>query len=138
MSDVKQRIDKWLWAARFYKTRSAATEAINKGQITVDGQKPKPSRTIEPGDQLVVSKDLQRFEITVLGINQQRRPAREAQLLYNESNESIVAREELASRLRDERAVTRGLAGDGRPTKRQRRQIIRFRTKNPSSGESDR
>lgn len=124
----KLRIDKWLWAARFFKTRSSATDAVNKGQVLVNGQKPKPSRGIGVGDTLSIFRSPQEFTVTVLALNEKRRPAAEARLLYLESEESIVRREATAAQLRDEWAVVRGLRGEGRPTKRQRRQIIRFQT----------
>lgn len=126
-----QRIDKWLWAARFFKTRGLASKAIGKGQISVNGQRVKPARTIGRGDILTIDKETVRFEVTVLGLNEQRRPAIEAQQLYDESEESRLAREAKQSQLRNERLVSQGLAGTGRPTKRQRRQIIRFQSEKP-------
>lgn len=122
----KLRIDKWLWAARFYKTRSAATDAVNKGRITVNGQSTKPSRNIAAGDTLSINRIPYRYEVTVLGLNAQRRPAPEARALYIESDASIAAREAESNVLRNERLVSSGLRGSGRPNKRQRRQIIRF------------
>lgn len=124
----RQRIDKWLWAARFYKTRSAATDAIAKGQVEVNGQKPKPSRNISAGDSVSVFRTPYLYELTVLGLNEHRRPAAEAQTLYEESDNSIAARADVALQQKTERMVNRGLSGDGRPSKRQRRQIIRFQT----------
>jgi len=122
----KQRIDKWLWAARFYKTRSAATSAINKGRVSVNDQSTKPSRLITIGDRLNINKIPYRFVVTVQGLNDQRRPAMEARELYVESEASIAAREAEAAFLRNERLISSGLRGSGRPSKRQRRQIIRF------------
>lgn len=120
------RIDKWLWAARFFKTRSLATEAISRNQVRVDGQRIKPSRLVLVGDVIQVEKTPYVFEVCVLALNDQRRPAVEAATLYRESEESVTARKELSERLRSDRMARIGLAGDGRPSKKQRRQIIRF------------
>ncbi len=120
------RIDKWLWAARFFKTRSLANEAISKNQIRIGGQRIKPSRLVLVGDVIQIEKPPYEFVVSVLGLNDQRRPATEAQALYEESEESRAARELLGTRLRNDRMAHRGLAGEGRPSKKQRRQIIRF------------
>lgn len=122
----KLRLDKWLWAARFYKTRSAATDAISKGRVSVNGQTTKPSRNISIGDNLLINRIPYRYEVTVLGLNDKRRPATEARELYEESEQSIRAREEEAEKFKADRMISRGLRGSGRPSKRQRRQIIRF------------
>lgn len=126
----KVRIDKWLWAARFFKTRSIATEAIAKNHVRIGGQRIKPSRLVLPGDQITIEKVPYEFCVTVLGLNDQRRPASEAQLLYEETQESINARQVLRDRLRSDSMARVGLAGDGRPSKKQRRQIIRFQNQN--------
>ena len=131
----RQRLDKWLWAARFYKTRSTASSQIQKGRVSVNGQRGKPSRLIGVGDQVIVQKIPYNFEITVIALNEQRRSATEAQTLYEESAESIEQRTEEAARRRAERAADQGLRGEGRPTKRQRRQIIRFRNQGSESDE---
>ena len=131
----KLRVDKWLWAARFYKTRSLAADAVNKGQVLVNGQKPKPSRGIAIGDQLQISRNPQVFHVTVLALNDKRRPATEARLLYQESEDSIAQREIVAGQMKNEWAVARGLRGEGRPSKRQRRQIIRFQNTRPGDHE---
>jgi ribosome-associated heat shock protein Hsp15 len=127
---ARLRVDKWLWAARFFKTRSLAAEAIARNRIRIDGQKIKASRTVQPGDTVQVEKIPYRFDITVLALNDQRRPAGEAQLLYKETDESIAGRQRLAERLRADRQAGQGVAGTGRPDKRQRRQIIRFQNQN--------
>ncbi len=124
----KLRIDKWLWAARFFKTRSNASDAVSKGQVLVNGQKPKPSRGIAVGDVLDISRDTTKYTVTVLALLDKRRPAVEARALYQESEESIALREASAQQRKDEWTVMRGLRGEGRPSKRQRRQIVRFRT----------
>ncbi len=120
------RIDKWLWAARFFKTRSIATDAIAKNRVRVDGQRIKPSRTVQVGDTVQIEKTPYTFDVTVLGLNDKRRPASEASLLYTESEESISARKAESMKHKLDYQVRTGLAGEGRPSKKQRRQIIRF------------
>jgi len=120
------RVDKWLWSARFFKTRSIATDAIAKNRVRVDGQRIKPSRTVQIGDTVQVEKPPYVFEVTVLGLNDKRRPASEAALLYEESEQSIAARAVQSANARLDYQTQVGLAGSGRPSKKQRRQIIRF------------
>ena len=120
------RVDKWLWAARFFKTRSIATDAISKNRVRVGGQRIKPSRTVQVGDVVQIEKSPYTFEVTILGLNDKRRPASEASLMYEESEQSIAAREAQSSTNRLNYQVQAGLAGEGRPSKKQRRQIIRF------------
>lgn len=125
--ESSQRLDKWLWAARFYKTRSLAVEAINGGKVHLNHHRVKPSRTIKPSDVLTVSKPPYEHVITVLGLAKQRRPASEAQLLYQETEDSIAKREQLKLQLHDQPL---GFRHDkGRPNKRDRRHIIKFTRK---------
>lgn len=128
----KLRIDKWLWASRFFKTRSMASEAISKNHVRIGGQRIKPSRYVLIGDEVTIEKVPYEFHVVVLGLNDRRRPASEAQLLYEETQSSIEARGVLRERLRSDSIARAGLAGDGRPSKRQRRQIIRFQNQNDS------
>jgi len=121
---VEIRLDKWLWAARFFKTRQLAVEAINGGKVQVNGQRAKPGRTIRPGARLSIHKGSLQWEIEVLAISRQRRSASEAALLYGENEESRLRRQEL-TRERRELGVGAGHPGE-RPTKRDRRQIHRF------------
>ena len=132
MSDAtpKLRIDKWLWAARFFKTRSMASDAIAKNRVRVDGQRIKASRTISVGDRVQIEKPPYEFDVTVLGLSDQRRGAKEAVLLYQETHDSIERRAVLSARLRNDRMARLDVAGAGRPSKRQRRQIIRFQNQN--------
>ena len=132
MSDAtpKLRIDKWLWAARFFKTRSMASDAIAKNRVRVDGQRIKASRTISVGDRVQIEKPPYEFDVTVLGLSDQRRGAKEAVLLYQETDDSIERRAVLSARLRNDRMARLDVAGAGRPSKRQRRQIIRFQNQN--------
>lgn len=120
------RVDKWLWCARFFKTRSIATDAISKNRVRIDGQRIKPSRTVQVGDTVQIEKPPYVFEVTVLGLNDKRRPASEAVLMYEESAESIAAREVQSANSKLDYQTQVGLAGSGRPSKKQRRQIIRF------------
>lgn len=116
------RIDKWLWAARFYKTRSLACDEIVKGRVQVNGQDAKPSREVKADDTVVIRQGPVIRTITVLGISQQRGPAPVAQQLYAETPDSIRHREQAAEqrRLGTEPAQT---IAHGRPTKRDRRDI---------------
>ncbi|MGC8733412.1 MAG: RNA-binding S4 domain-containing protein, partial [Halothiobacillaceae bacterium] len=88
-----QRLDTWLWAARFYKTRSLAKEAIEGGKVRLNGHPAKPAAKIRPGDELEVNRSGERWQVRVLALNEQRRPASEAQGLYAESTESLTRRE---------------------------------------------
>jgi ribosome-associated heat shock protein Hsp15 len=120
----RMRIDKWLWAARFYKTRSLATAAINAGHIKLNGSTVKPARELRSGDTLELAIGDVHWTVLVRGLNEQRRPAPEAQLLYAETSESCARRaaEKEAHRL----APTPGSDLHGRPTKKARRQIRGF------------
>lgn len=118
------RLDKWLWAARFFKTRQLAIAAINGGKVQVDGQRAKPSRSVRPGSRLEIHKDSLSWTVEVLAINTQRRPASEAALLYAEDEASRLKRQEL---VRERRELGIGSQQqEGRPTKRDRRLIQRF------------
>ena len=132
----KVRIDKWLWAARFFKTRSIATDAIAKNRVRVGDQRIKPSRLVLIGDVITIEKVPYQFHVTVLALQDQRRPASEAQLLYEESEQSISARHQLRENLRNDRIARAGVAGDGKPSKKQRRQIIRFQNQNDASDQA--
>ena len=121
------RLDKWLWSARFYKTRNLAADAIGKGRIQVNGNTAKASRELRIGDSVVLQQDGLQRSITVLAISAQRGPAPVAQQLYAETPESVVQRLRALEqrRLSPEPAHT---LVDGRPTKRDRREIERERT----------
>ncbi|MAC98343.1 RNA-binding protein [Pseudomonas abyssi] len=126
MQDVgKLRLDKWLWAARFFKTRSLAKSAIEGGKVHCGSERCKASKEIRVGDQLQIRQGLDQRSVEVLQLSDQRRGAPEAQLLYRESAESIAAREAAAAQRKAQGAG--GLISDGRPSKKQRRQIFRFR-----------
>lgn len=119
------RLDKWLWAARFYKTRSLATEAVDGGRVRLNGSAAKPAKAVKPGDRLQLRSGDQDWELVVQGLNAQRRPAAEARLLYLETPQS-EQRRALAAELR-KLAPMPVPDQKGRPTKRDRRQLSRFR-----------
>jgi len=118
------RLDKWLWAARFFKTRQLAIEAINGGKVQVNGQRTKPGKTVRTGVRLMVHKGSLEWELVVKAISRQRRPASEAALLYEESEESRVRRQELVRERRASGETVHRISG--RPNKRDRRMIQRF------------
>ncbi|MDO9012975.1 MAG: RNA-binding S4 domain-containing protein [Gallionella sp.] len=124
MSDTtdKLRIDKWLWAARFYKTRRLAVDAIENGRVLIDGARIKPAKTIAVGDQLVLHFGQMRVEIEVLALSDKRGPAPVAQQLYRESEESRARHAEIAAQRKMQPEVF-----TYRPTKRDRREIEKFR-----------
>jgi ribosome-associated heat shock protein Hsp15 len=121
----ESRVDKWLWTARFFKTRSLAAEAVAGGKIKVNGERVKPAKPVRPGDELRIHIGPYEHVVRVLGISGRRGPASEAALLYEESDESKAARKELAARLAAERIHTR--AEKGRPSKKARRELIRLK-----------
>ncbi len=118
------RIDKWLWAARFFKTRSLATAAIHAGHVKLNGHTVKPARELRVGDTLDVAVGDAVWTLVVAGLNEQRRPASEAQQLYTETEQSRAQRE--AAREARRLAPTPGSDLRGRPTKKDRRKIRGF------------
>jgi len=119
------RVDRWLWAARLFKTRGAATEAAVGGRVHVNGTRVKPAKEIRAGDRLDVTVGGARRELVVLAVAEKRGPASVAATLYEETPESLARRERLAV----ERRVTRPLGADlgARPTKRDRRRLDALR-----------
>jgi ribosome-associated heat shock protein Hsp15 len=119
------RADLWLWAARFFKTRSLAKQAIEGGKIDVNGNGCKPAKTLHVGDKLKITRGEERLEVEVLDLSAKRGPASVAQALYRESEASIAAREVA----RTERATRNGglLRPPSRPNKQERRQLMRFK-----------
>ncbi len=116
------RIDKWLWAARFFKTRSLATQEINKGRVQVNGQPAKPSRALRVGDRVELRQGVVERTVMVLGLSEVRGPAPVAQALFEETPDSVARREAAAQAHRE--APEPSLAIEqGRPTKRDRRQL---------------
>jgi ribosome-associated heat shock protein Hsp15 len=119
------RVDKWLWAARFFKSRGTATEAVLGGHVHVDGVRVKPAREVAIGDRLEIRRGPQRWTVLVTGLADKRGSASAAATLYEETAESKAAREELAA----ERRFARPLGADlsARPTKRDRRRLEALR-----------
>lgn len=119
-------MDKWLWAARFYKTRSLAARACELGRVVSHGVSAKPAREVKVGDRLRVKNDSGEFEIEVLGLSEMRGPAPVAQTLYRESEESKAAR----ARAQEERKTMpyfEAIFSEGKPSKKDRRDINRLR-----------
>lgn len=119
------RIDKWLWAARFFKTRALASNACDLGRIEWNGQRAKPAREVRVGDRLRIRNEAGEFEVEVLLLSEVRGPATVAQTLYRESEESRELRMKAAE---ERRALMQaGAVPEGRPSKRDRRQLNRLR-----------
>ena len=129
------RADKWLWAARFFKTRSLAMEAVNGGKVQLNGARIKPARKLFIGDQLTIRKGRYTFAITVVGLSLQRGPAEAARTLYSETRESQQQRQQLREQQQLQGRATHG--HERRPDKRARRQIHRFRNDRLYSPGSD-
>lgn len=125
MIEGKQRIDTWLWAARFFKTRSLSCKAIDAGHVKWNGIAIKPAREVKVGDELQIQSGEQRFTIVIKDLHALRRPAPEARTMYEESEASMAARVK-ASEMR-KLSPTPGADVRGRPTKKDARQIKRFR-----------
>ena len=119
------RIDKWLWAARFFKTRSQATEAVDGGHVDLNGDRAKPAKQVKPGDELRIRVQQNTFVVNVRGLNERRGPAREAQAMYEETEESRRERERLSEQRR--LAPAPAFEDGGRPTKRDRRDLSRVK-----------
>jgi ribosome-associated heat shock protein Hsp15 len=119
------RIDKWLWAARFYKTRALAAEALDLGRISLNGQLAKPSREVKAGDQVALRRDAVTRTVIVRDVSTQRGPATVAQQLYEETADSLAAAERAAQQRRLQPEPAHALT-EGRPTKRGRRDLDRL------------
>ena len=123
-----QRIDKWLWAARFYKTRSQAATAVSGGKVHLNNVRVKPAREIRPGDELSITRGSYEWRIRIDGLAKGRGPASDAAMLYTEHEDSARDRNALIERHKLEHAGKQGMQNrpDKRPDKRARRRIIRF------------
>jgi ribosome-associated heat shock protein Hsp15 len=119
------RIDKWLWAARFFKTRSQATEAVDGGHVEINGERAKPAKPVKAGDELRIRSHQNTFVVHVRGLADRRGPASDAQQLYGETEASRRERERLAEQRR--LAPTPAYEEGGRPTKRDRRDMARVK-----------
>jgi ribosome-associated heat shock protein Hsp15 len=127
MADSAVRLDTWLWAARFFKTRALAAEAVAGGKVEVNGARAKRAKQVRVGDRLRVRKGPFEYHVTVLGISERRGPAALAAALYEEDPERKQARQRLADQLRV--APSFRYEGKGRPTKKERRDIERLKEK---------
>ncbi len=125
--DDKVRIDKWLWAARFFRTRALAAQAVTGGKVHVNGQRVKPAYNAKVADQITIQKGPYSYLVTVDALARKRGPAREMAALYTESAASLAAR----AAIKEERRLIAASTPhqEGRPSKRDRRQLIRFRGK---------
>ncbi|RWU12976.1 ribosome-associated heat shock protein Hsp15 [Pseudidiomarina gelatinasegens] len=119
------RIDKWLWAARFYKTRALARQVVQSGKVTIDGQRCKPSKTISAGHVIKAPRGHDIYEVEVLAVSERRLGAPEAQALYAETPESVARREKEAE-LRKMNALYNPHP-DHKPDKKERRDLIKFK-----------
>ena len=123
-TEDKIRLDKWLWAARFFKTRALAKEAIEGGKVHCQGERCKPGKEPKVGDELSIRQGFDERRVRVEALSAVRRGATDAQALYSETPDSVLKREQAAA-LRKAGAL--GITTDGRPSKKQRRQIEHFR-----------
>lgn len=119
------RIDKWLWAARFYKSRTLASAAVEVGRVQLNGERAKPARAIKAGDRLLIVREQERTELLVRGVTEIRRSASLAQILYEETPESLLGKQTLAERRKFQPEPSRDIVG--RPTKRDRRALTQLR-----------
>lgn len=127
VTDVARvRLDRWLWAARFFKTRSVATEAVAGGKVEVNGERAKPAKLVQPGDEVRLRQGPYEYVLQVRGLADRRGPASVAAALYEERAESRAARERVAEQLKLG-ASAWAFEDKGRPTKRDRRALDRFR-----------
>lgn len=131
-SAEKLRIDKWLWAARFFKTRSLAADAVESGKVTINEARIKPAKTVGVGDRMMIRLGQYQFDVEVLGISSRRGPAPEAQKMYRETDESKAKRAIIA----EQNKLLPPPLFKGRPTKRDRRDIERFENKNKAVAKS--
>jgi ribosome-associated heat shock protein Hsp15 len=121
------RIDKWLWTSRFFKTRPLATDAVNGGKVHLNGQRVKAGRLVKAGDVLAIQKDSVLFEVTITDISKTRRPAKEACLTYDESEQSRIKREQ--ERENQKLAAATRPVPQRKPDKREREQLRQFKQK---------
>lgn len=121
------RIDKWLWTSRFFKTRPLASDAVNGGKVHLNKQRVKAGRMVKIGDVLSIQKDCDLYELTITGINKSRRPAKEARLTYEESEDSRSRREQ-EQQIKKLASATRPMP-KRKPGKREREQLRNFKQK---------
>jgi ribosome-associated heat shock protein Hsp15 len=121
------RLDKWLWTARFYKTRKLAADAISGGKVHVNNQRTKPGKEVKPGTKLTITKDCYRWDVSIITLSNQRRSAKEAVLLYEEMAESLAKRQQQIIQQREQRELFDFSDQDHKPNKKERRLIHRFK-----------
>jgi ribosome-associated heat shock protein Hsp15 len=121
------RLDKWLWTARFFKTRKLAAVAISGGKVQINNQRTKPGKDIKPGALLSISKDGMRWDVTIIALSAQRRSAKEAVLLYEETPESLAKRQQQIIQQSEQRKLFDFSGQDHKPNKKERRLIHRFK-----------
>ena len=124
LPDDKVRLDKWLWAARFFKTRSLAAAAIQGGKVHVNGARVKPAHGVKPGETLSIRRGPDEYVVVVKGLARRRGPAGQAVLLYEKTSQSVQRREALAAERKAQTALMPHPLR--RPNKKERRQIVRF------------
>ncbi len=121
------RLDKWLWVARFYKTRQLAAEAISGGKVHINNQRSKPGKEIKIGTHITVSKDTYRWDLLIINLSSQRKSAKEASLLYEETAESFEKRQQQIQLQREQRELFDFNGRENKPNKKDRRLIHRFK-----------
>jgi len=121
------RLDKWLWTARFFKTRKLAAVAISGGKVHVNNQRTKPGKEVKPGILLSISKDGLRWEVTIIALSNQRRSAKEAVLLYEETTDSLAKRQQQIIQQREQHELFDFSGQEHKPNKKDRRLIHRFK-----------
>lgn len=124
MSDTSIRIDKWLWAARFFKTRSIATDAVDGAKVRLNGERVKPARSVKVGDRLEIDNGSTEWEVIVQGVADKRGSAAIAQTLYSETDRSVAERQKKADQRKFFREPSDTIKG--RPTKRDRRLLDKY------------
>lgn len=122
------RLDKWLWATRFFKTRTLATDTVSSGKVQVDGARAKPSRQISVGQKLNIKKGPFEFDVSIERLIERRVGAKDAATAFIETEESMEKRRVLELKLKDDRMISQGERLAGKPSKRDRRQIHKFKT----------
>ena len=121
------RLDKWLWTARFFKTRKLAADAISGGKVHLNNQRTKPGKDVKPGALLSISKGGLRWDVAIIALSNQRRAAKEAVLLYEETAESLAKRQQQIIHLREQRELFDFSGQEHKPNKKERRLIHRFK-----------
>lgn len=129
LTDQRVRLDRWLWAARQYKTRSLASKAVGGGKVRLNDRRTKPGVAVQVGDRVTVRKGTYEFRLVVEALSEQRGPASEAITLYRETPDSIAEREKRRAQMKQ--SLIQGYEGKGRPTKKERRELERLRRRSP-------